>query len=79
MNADPCGSGSTALEIIIKKKNLPTICPFLFHTTVLQSRIHRPKIINKIFIEVLLSFLLDLELEKIIPDPGKTSGYTTLN
>ena len=43
----------------IKKKNLSTICHFLFHTTVLQytkSRIHRSKIIFKFFIYLLFHF-----------------------
>ena len=43
------------------------------HTTVLQSRIHRPKIRNKILIYIFaLSFLPDPE--QIFPDPGKSSG-----
>ena len=49
----------------IIKKNLPIICHFIFHTTVLQytkSRIHRPKVRNKIFNSLLFQFLLD-------PDP----------
>ena len=56
----------THLKMIksIKKKNLPNICNFLFHSTVLQytqSRIHRPKIKNKIFIYLFFHFLLDPE------------------
>ena len=43
----------------IKKKNLPTICHFLFHNSVLrytQSKIHRPKIIIFLFYFSALSF-----------------------
>ena len=48
------------LEIYsIKKKILRTICPSLFHTTVLQyteSRIHGPKMRNNIFLDLLFHF-----------------------
>ena len=43
----------------IKKKNLPTICYFLFHRTLLQytqCRVHRPKIRSIIFIYLLFIY-----------------------
>ena len=52
------------LEIQKEKSNNYRICHRLFHTTVLQytqSRIHRPKMRNNIFIYLLFHFLLDPE------------------
>ena len=63
------GNKKNTLNSIIK--NLPTICHFLFQSIVLQytlSRIHRPKIKNKIFIYLLFKFLLDTDPEQF-PDP----------
>ena len=57
----------------IKKKNLPSICHFLFHTTVLQwiPEYKGLKFINTILI-YLLFFILDGS-ETIIPDRAKRS------
>ena len=56
----------------IKKKNIPIICLFLFQSTVLQytqTRIHRPKMVNKISNLFALSF--SAGSGTIIPDPDQ--------
>ena len=56
----------------IKKKNIPIICHFLFQSTVLQytqTRIHRPKMVNKISNLFALSF--SAGSGTIIPDPDQ--------
>ena len=61
-----------------KKKNLPTICHFLLHCTVqyTQSRIHKPKIKNKIFLNLFAGAGSGTIIQD--PDPGKSSGSATL-
>ena len=59
----------------IKKKYLPTICHFLFHTIVLQyiqSRIHRPKIRNTFFICIFVFCCIRIRYN------NSGSGSTTL-
>ena len=58
----------------LKKKNLLTICNFLFHSTVLQSRINGLKL--KLNLSA-LSFLPDPE--QTILDQGKSSGRIRLD
>ena len=63
---------------LIKKNNQPTICHFLFHTTVLQytstqSRIHRAKIRNKTY--NCLSFFAGSGLGTMILDPQHCTNH----
>ena len=67
-----------------QKKNLTTICHFLCRSSVLQytqSRIHRPKIRNQVFIYLLFPFFATSGSGTISPDLflGKSSGSTTLD
>ena len=84
---DPCGSGSNPhyLSIFgnckkhtinsIIKKNLSTICHFLFHNTVLQYTVHSPEFTEKLhFYLSALSYFAGSRSGTIIPDPSKSSG-----